>query len=1063
MNKDYLYEYLKSFFDSQENFILKMMSSNLFKSDKYYLVEESWIKKLEENEAIIKNKQKDLLTQITFPDQNPIFINDFSSAINLLKNNKKFRLISKSLIEKIYKDTDLKNNSSVLVYASNDKIILDFQEEKEDKALLIFFKSNELNELIYIIYKNEQLYKNLLNEKEEFEKSCNNYLMPIQKYKNFFYKNVSVDIIYYILEFFFNFYYYNETLLNKKEKTFYESQYYLIDYQWLNEFKNIYSFLGVDEFLKETDNISNNKINYDNIYTYYDILSYTYLFNNKKNLEGVSITFPNNLKNTEKIDIMKNLNSSQKGYIIPSRIFNIINIILFHYENISLNPIGIQLMNNNNFFLYYNNTWHIIIGNLQKEIFIINYILKYNSLNIYRSEKTKLFTLRINDYMNHRKCKNDNSFTQILKDENNQKIGFIYNFKNKDKEEKNNFLNEEEKDEDEEDNNKTIIGKNKKKIPDLDLNKKSISHQDFSKQNRLFPDEFQNKNNSIENNAKNNEINKKIENINAGTNNINNINKNINYLKIINDLKQENEKLKNDYKANLNEIKNLKNKIILMEQNNSVNNEQNNNSNENENEIKKKLDKLNNKEKTLNEIKLDLENKMKLLMKEKEKLNIKKELEKYKIENNKLKNENIILIEKSKKLEKDKKEKEQKYKELFDKNEGINIMNNDIKENKDEKSKQNEILINQPISSYNLSPLIGLNNIGATRFMNATLQCLSQTEYLTNYFLKEENKEQIINNNITLVNKNENQLSPRYLELINNLWSKTAKKSYSPYEFRKIIEEMNPLFKEGQTGDCKDFIKFVLQRIHNELKKPNNNFAITKKNLNQYDKNSVLYNFFYEFLKETSIISNFFFGTIETTNICLNCKNNSMFRGMNTPICYNYQSFNCLIFSLEEIAKMKFNNMSYINMDKNIVNIDDCFKFYEKTVYFINYCGVCNMKCDCECKCKIYVSPIVLILILNKGKDNNYKVKMNFYENINISQYVIENEGNQLIYDLYGVITLIGKSGPSEHFVASCKSPVDQKWYRYSDDLVSLINDFKREVIDFETPYILFYKKKINL
>ena len=301
MNKDYLYEYLKSFFDSQENFILKIMSSNLFKSDQYYLVEESWIKKLEENEAIIKNKQKDLLTQITFPDQNPIFINDFSSAINLLKNNKKFRLISKSLIEKIYKDTDLKNNSSVLVYASNDKIILDFQEEKEDKALLIFFKSNELNELIYIIYKNEQLYKNLLNEKEQFEKSCNNYLMPIQKYKNFFYKNVSVDIIYYILEFFFNFYYYN-------------------------------------------------KINYDNIYTYYDILSYTYLFNNKKNLEGVSITFPNNLKNIEKIDIMKNLNSSQKGYIIPSRIFNIINIILFHYENFSLNPIGIQLMNNNNFF-----------------------------------------------------------------------------------------------------------------------------------------------------------------------------------------------------------------------------------------------------------------------------------------------------------------------------------------------------------------------------------------------------------------------------------------------------------------------------------------------------------------------------------------------------------------------------------------------------------------------------------------------------------------------------------------------------------------------------------------
>ena len=41
-------------------------------------------------------------------------------------------------------------------------------------------------------------------------------------------------------------------------------------------------------------------------------------------------------------------------------------------------------------------------------------------------------------------------------------------------------------------------------------------------------------------------------------------------------------------------------------------------------------------------------------------------------------------------------------------------------------------------------PLIGLNNIGATCFMNSTLQCLSQTKALTNYFLKEKNKKIII-------------------------------------------------------------------------------------------------------------------------------------------------------------------------------------------------------------------------------------------------------------------------------------------------------------------------------
>ena len=32
--------------------------------------------------------------------------------------------------------------------------------------------------------------------------------------------------------------------------------------------------------------------------------------------------------------------------------------------------------------------------------------------------------------------------------------------------------------------------------------------------------------------------------------------------------------------------------------------------------------------------------------------------------------------------------------------------------------------------------LIGLNRIGNTKYMNATLQCLSQTKDLTEYFLK---------------------------------------------------------------------------------------------------------------------------------------------------------------------------------------------------------------------------------------------------------------------------------------------------------------------------------------
>ena len=65
---------------------------------------------------------------------------------------------------------------------------------------------------------------------------------------------------------------------------------------------------------------------------------------------------------------------------------------------------------------------------------------------------------------------------------------------------------------------------------------------------------------------------------------------------------------------------------------------------------------------------------------------------------------------------------------------------------------------------------------------------------------------------------------------------------------------------------------------------------------------------------------------------------------------------------------------------------------------------------------------------------------------------------------LYGVITHIGESGESGHFIASCKSPIENnKWYKYNDCFISPITNFNKEVVNFGTPYILFYqRKKIN-
>ena len=372
----------------------------------------------------------------------------------------------------------------------------------------------------------------------------------------------------------------------------------------------------------------------------------------------------------------------------------------------------------------------------------------------------------------------------------------------------------------------------------------------------------------------------------------------------------------------------------------------------------------------------------------------------------------------------------------------------------------------EPLKEYESPTLVGLNNIGATCFMNSTLQCLSQTKGLTNYFLNERNEENIINNNIALKNKNDLQLSPVYHELIKILWKKDGEKSFSPNTFMNIVNNMNPLFKTGQAGDAKDFIIFVLEQIHKELKKSVNvNKSQNLLPLNQYDKNNAFNYFFNDFQKECSIISDIFFGFTETTNECINCRNKYNSQGIKNPICYNYGIFNCLIFPLEEVKNMKNNTMqnNNIQINNNRVSLYECFFYNQKSDYFTgdnrNYCNICKQLFDSIYTSKIFISPNVLVLILNRGKGNIYDVKLDFSESIDITQFVQQRDCPQLIYNLYGVITHIGQSGPNAHFVASCKSPIDDKWYRYNDAFVNPITNFQKEVIEFGTPYILFYQK----
>ena len=488
-----------------------------------------------------------------------------------------------------------------------------------------------------------------------------------------------------------------------------------------------------------------------------------------------------------------------------------------------------------------------------------------------------------------------------------------------------------------------------------------------------------------------------------------------------------------------------------------------------ENILKQREYAVSKKEKELNEKINFLEDKENIIEKENQEIDSKrKEFQKdYEIKK-KLKQEinNLIiqrnyLINEIKKCQEEHKKLMSQIQSIENKHKLINNMNQNNKVNENKNNNKNINKKVQPIKTYKIPPLIGLNNIGSTCYKNSVLQCLSQTPSLTNFFLRDTSKKSIFNNNVALKNKNQIQLCPAYYNLIQNLWAKNGPKSFSPNAFMNVIENMtknNPLsFKANEAGDAKDFIIFILEELHKELKKSmksNNNQQEIP--FNQYDRKSTLNHFIEEFKESCSIISDEFFGFNETNTICMYCKKNYNSRGLHNPICYNFGIFNCLIFPLEEVKNMKNNLMknNYIQINNNRVSIYECFYYNQKTDYFTgenrNYCNICKQLSDAIYTSKIFVSPNILVMILNRGKGNIYNVKLDFTEKIDITQFVQQRDCPQLIYSLYGVITHIGESGPNAHFVASCKSP---------DAIVNPINNLQKEVIDFGTPYILFYKK----
>ena len=350
--------------------------------------------------------------------------------------------------------------------------------------------------------------------------------------------------------------------------------------------------------------------------------------------------------------------------------------------------------------------------------------------------------------------------------------------------------------------------------------------------------------------------------------------------------------------------------------------------------------------------------------------------------------------------------------------------------------------------------------MGATCYMNATLQCLSHCDEITKYLLI-PSKYQDYESYYDVF-----PLTYAYASVVKHLFPspKDFHPFFAPHYFKSVIGKLNPLFKEYAANDSKDLLIFILEKIHNELKLPSksNNDNINQ-NININSKEGQFYLFMQQFNAEnTSIISKNFFGINESTIQCLNC-------GFFT---YNFNIFNFIIFPLEEARKYSIQRgqlliinqrvKSFIELMNNAnqkkITLKDCFEYNQKVDLLQGenniYCNHCHSSSNAYMYPKLCFTPKILVLVLNRGRGNIYQVKVDYPQYFDISPFV-PMYAQYKKYELIGVITHLGESGPGGHFIAICKSRIDKQWYLFNDQ--TTVKCTFNDALNKGTPYILFY------
>ena len=126
-----------------------------------------------------------------------------------------------------------------------------------------------------------------------------------------------------------------------------------------------------------------------------------------------------------------------------------------------------------------------------------------------------------------------------------------------------------------------------------------------------------------------------------------------------------------------------------------------------------------------------------------------------------------------------------------------------------EKDSQSDLL-----SGWKQYPVVGLENLGNTCFMNCTLQQLLHVQPLVSYFLQDD-----IRSKVNKRSCRDGVLCASFATLCGEVISaaNSSTRSIAPVKFKKAVAQYAPYLLDYQQQDCHEFMRFLLDGLSEDL------------------------------------------------------------------------------------------------------------------------------------------------------------------------------------------------------------------------------------------------------